>query len=28
VVNMELYLELQAADEQLKAAIAAKPKVK
>jgi hypothetical protein len=28
VVNMELYLELQAADEQLKAAIAAKPKGK
>lgn len=28
VVNMELYLELQAADEQLKSAIAAKPKVK
>jgi hypothetical protein len=28
VVNMELYLELQAADEQLKAAIAAKPKAK
>jgi hypothetical protein len=26
VVNMELYLELQAADEQLKAAIAAQPK--
>jgi len=25
VVNMELYLELQAADEQLKAAIAARP---
>jgi hypothetical protein len=28
VVNMDLYLELQAADEQLKAAIAAKPKGK
>jgi hypothetical protein len=26
VVNMELYLELQAADEQLKSAIAAQPK--